>query len=52
MKEVRELGRKIPGEREFQTKQKTNVTIESCLLYPRSHREASFHIKSGREGGQ
>lgn len=51
MKEVRELGRKIPGGREFQTKQKTNVTVESCLLYPRSNRKASFHINSGRERG-
>lgn len=44
---MRELGRKILRGREFQTKQKANVTIEFCLLYPKS----SFYIKSSREMG-
>lgn len=45
------MGRKIPRAREFQTKQKANVIIESCLLHPRSSTEVSFYIKSGRAMG-
>lgn len=48
---MRELGREILRGREFQTKQKANVTIEFCLLHPKSSKEMRFLYKEQQRDG-